>query len=105
MEQICVICCKLQLDGTKVDKPCLLPLVEYVVNLNKFLDEQVDRHVEEVKTNPSNFANLAKGLLAKVILFNLKRSVEAERMTIKQFQEAKSGFAQDPALKSTCTLS
>lgn len=66
----------------------LIPLVEDVKKLNIYLDTEAKRVCLEVKDNPHLYAELAQICLAQVILFNRRRSGEAERMTLSAFSEA-----------------
>uniref|UniRef100_A0A8W8MPK0 Uncharacterized protein n=1 Tax=Magallana gigas TaxID=29159 RepID=A0A8W8MPK0_MAGGI len=72
----------------KYNKPMLIPLVEDVKKLNIYLDTEAKRVCLEVKDNPHLYAELAQICLAQVILFNRRRSGEAERMTLSAFSEA-----------------
>lgn len=72
----------------KYNKPMLIPLVEDVKKLNIYLDTEAKRVCLQVKDNPHLYAELAQICLAQVILFNRRRSGEAERMTLSAFSEA-----------------
>lgn len=76
------------LHDKKYNKPMLIPLVEDVKKLNSYLEMEAKRVCLEVKDNPHLYAELAQICLAQVILFNRRRSGEAERMTLSAFSEA-----------------
>lgn len=77
------------LSQRKFNKTQLLPLVEDVVKMNSYLNKRA----EEIKKNwtEESYAEFAKICLAQVILFNRKRSGEAERMTVKGVHDSKRG--------------
>lgn len=63
----------------------------------------LNKKAEEIKKNwtEESYAEFAKICLAQVILFNRKRSGEAERMTVKGFHDSKRGGHVDPVVKDT----
>ncbi|XP_052813784.1 uncharacterized protein LOC128240867 isoform X2 [Mya arenaria] len=93
------------LENIKYNKPKYLPLVEDVVLLNKFLKKKTDSFLQtENKEHLSEqYPEFAKVCLAHVILFNRKRSGEAQRMTVKQYKMAKKGGRVDPVVMSILT--
>ncbi|XP_062599195.1 uncharacterized protein LOC134260661 [Saccostrea cucullata] len=77
------------LHNEKFNKPMYVPLAEDVVLLNKYLStaamtlkERLDDKIEEAV-----YSELAEVCLAQVILFNRKRSGEAQRLTLTQYNE------------------
>ncbi|KAH3690237.1 hypothetical protein DPMN_192405 [Dreissena polymorpha] len=93
------------LANIKYNKPKYLPLVEDVVILNKFLKKKADAvvHTVETEKHSANYPDFAKVCLAQLILFNRRRSGEAQRMTVEQYQMAKIGGKVDPVVKSILT--
>lgn len=87
------------LSQRKFNKTQLLPLVEDVVKMNSYLNKRA----EEIKKNwtEESYAEFAKICLAQVILFNRKRSGEAERMTVKGVHDSKRGGHVDPVVKDS----
>lgn len=75
----------------KQNKPHLLPLTEDVRLVTLYLKEQRSKCLTELKSNPTATAwhALAKASLANIILVNRRRSGEAARMFIKDYEEAK----------------
>lgn len=86
------------LTASKYNKTQLLPLVEDVVKMNAYLQKKA----EEIRKSWSNerCGEFTKLCLAQIILFNRKRSGEAERMTVESFHAAKSGGQIDSVVKS-----
>lgn len=92
------------IQDNKYNKPQLLPLVEDVVRLNKALEKKAIDLCIAIKENAyENYAELSKVTLAQIILFNRKRSGEAQRMTIKNYLEAKKGGQVDNTVLTTLT--
>ena len=98
----------------KYKKPKLLPLVKDVVKLQKYLRSKSQELCKQIEVNHHEqeegdsevkdvYTELAKVCLAQVILFNQKRSGEAERMTVKDFLEAQVNKVTDPVVLSTLT--
>mgnify|MGYP000324335466 FL=1 len=81
------------LESIKYNKPKYLPLVEDVVLLNKFLKIKAGAFMQTENTEQlsEQYPEFAKVCLAHIILFNRKRSGEAQRMTVKQYKMAKEG--------------
>ena len=77
---------KSTLDDRKYNKTKQLPLFEDVVTLDRYLNKQASACENEPK-NQDTYVRLAKINLARVILFNRKRSGEAERITIANYKE------------------
>ncbi|KAJ8321232.1 hypothetical protein KUTeg_001215 [Tegillarca granosa] len=76
------------LETKNYNKPKLLPLTKDVVKFDKYLKEEASALCRDIEKNVDNYSKLAKVCLAQVILFNRKRSGEAERITLKGFTEA-----------------
>lgn len=94
------------LNNIKYNKPKYLPLVEDVVLLNKFIREKLETILQAQETDQhlkEQYPEFAKVCLAQLILFNRKRSGEAQRLTVEQYQQAKIGGKIDPVVKSILT--
>lgn len=65
----------------------LLPLTEDLVQLNNFINENLNAAKIELKKdiNLTNWSRLASLTLSKIILFNKRRSGEASRLTLNQY--------------------
>ena len=73
----------------RYNKPKLLPVVADVSKLHKYLQAQALLLKEEMKVITwKKYAEFSKVCLAQVILFNRKRSGEAERVSLAEFQKA-----------------
>jgi hypothetical protein len=83
----------------KYNKTQLLPLVEDVVKMNNFISDRAEKVRNSWTVN--SYAEFAKLCLAQVILFNRKRSGEAQRMTVECYQSAKKGGQIDPVVMAT----
>ena len=91
------------LEKMKYNKCQILPLVEDVVLLNNHLTEKAEEYRNHSTITPGDYAEFAKICLAQIILFNRKRSGEAERMTIETYLNAKKGGEVDAVVQSTLT--
>ncbi|KAJ8315921.1 hypothetical protein KUTeg_006528 [Tegillarca granosa] len=69
----------------KFNKPLLLPLSEDVTALHNHLKKEV---AAIMASQEPNYQDLAEAVLAQVILFNRKRSGEAQRMKLEHFKNA-----------------
>lgn len=86
----------------KYNRPKLLPLVEDVAKLNNFITEKCQSVLSD--SNSSDvYREFCQLCLTQIIVFNRKRSGEAERMTVSQFKKAKVGGIIDPVIMSTLT--
>ena len=83
----------------KYNCPKVLPIVEDVMKLNKYLEVK-GKGLEGSETAYHEFSQLC---LAQIILFNHKRGGETKRMTIKQFQDAQVGGNVDSVIMSMLT--
>ncbi|XP_070537215.1 uncharacterized protein [Ptychodera flava] len=86
----------------KRNKPKYLPLVEDVVKLNQYLKTAAISTYADLKERPSQEAwqKLRDITLTQLILFNRKRSGEAERMTVKDFRNVRASEGIDTSLLS-----
>ncbi|XP_065921182.1 uncharacterized protein [Magallana gigas] len=77
------------LHDEKFNKPLLVPLAEDVVLLNSYLCTSAASLKESLKNgvDETKYSELAEVCLAQIILFNRKRSGEAARITINQYNE------------------
>ncbi|KAJ8301495.1 hypothetical protein KUTeg_020482 [Tegillarca granosa] len=93
------------LNDQKYNKAQLLPLTDDVVKLNKHLQSTANSLCKKIGNNPDLYSKLAQVLLTQVILFNRRRSGEAERMLLEGFNDAiKNGSGRpDPVVMSTLT--
>lgn len=60
----------------------LLPITSDLVKLGNYLDKEIKVAKEHVNTNYSRLASLT---LARIILFNKRRSGEAAKMTLNNY--------------------
>lgn len=88
------------LQMNKYNKPKLLPLVEDVVKVSKYIEHRL-KELEQQEKNTCSYREFCKLLLAQIILFNRKRGGEAERMTVENFKEAQLGGAADSVVLET----
>nr|CAH7745321.1 unnamed protein product [Callosobruchus chinensis] len=66
----------------------VLPLTEDLMKLNKYIAKEIAIFAVLLKKNPEEkyaWIRLAEALLARIILFNKRRSGEASKLTINQF--------------------
>lgn len=89
------------LSSLKYNKTQLLPLVEDVVKMNDFLQKKAEVMINSWSDDCC--AEFTKMCLAQIILFNRKRSGEAERMSVQSFHDARSGGQVDAVVKSALT--
>ena len=89
------------LSSLKYNKTQLLPLVEDVVKMNDFLQKKAEVMINSWSDDCC--AEFTKICLAQIILFNRKRSGEAERMSVQSFHDARSGGQVDAVVKSALT--
>ncbi|XP_053400253.1 uncharacterized protein LOC123523522 [Mercenaria mercenaria] len=68
------------LEQAKYNRVRYLPLVEDVVKLSKFIDNQIEDICKEKIGNKEHFSRLACLCLTQIIVFNRKRSGEVERL-------------------------
>ncbi|KAJ8307197.1 hypothetical protein KUTeg_015281 [Tegillarca granosa] len=78
-------------------------MTDNVVKLNKHLQSTANSLCKKIENNPDLYSKLAQVLLTQVILFNRRRSGEAERMLLEGFNDAiKNGSGRpDPVVMST----
>lgn len=91
------------LNEKKYNKHLIIPLVEDVKKLSNFLHQQAYELRAEIEVGKSDlYPELAQVCLAQVILFNRRRSGEAERMTVSAYNDALKGSGEtDPIILST----
>eukprot|EP00105_Crassostrea_gigas_P014934 XP_011431779.1 PREDICTED: uncharacterized protein LOC105331337 [Crassostrea gigas] len=91
------------LNEKKYNKHLIIPLVEDVKKLSNFLHQQAYGLRAEIEVGKSDlYPELAQVCLAQVILFNRRRSGEAERMTVLAYNDALKGSGEtDPVILST----
>lgn len=77
------------LHGAKFNKPMYVPLAEDVIVLNKYLKQKASSCctlLHAKKDLATNYSNLIEILLAQIILFNRRRSGEAQRIKIEDLE-------------------
>lgn len=81
----------------KWNKSSMLPLSEDVTAIQKHLNEKADKLQQQLKVNPNvnDWAELTQVALAKVILFNRRRSGEIARMSIDDYQQRSKSHNPD----------
>ena len=96
------------LETQRQNKPHVLPLTDDVKVVTLYLKEQRRTCLKELKSNPNveTWHALARATLANIILFNRRRSGEAARILVKDYQEGKDSrsVAQDDVLLSLSEL-
>nr|XP_022296603.1 uncharacterized protein LOC111106281 isoform X2 [Crassostrea virginica] len=91
------------LHDKKYNKPLLMPLVEDVKKLNCYLEKEARRLCSDA--DPCLYNELAQVCLAQIILFNRRRSGEAERMTLSAYKETLATGSGKPDEVVLSTLS
>ncbi|PIK35880.1 hypothetical protein BSL78_27293 [Apostichopus japonicus] len=81
----------------KWNKPTILPLSEDVVNLHKHLNVKITESTKRLSTDPDKLAwySLATATMAKIILFNRRRSGEVQRMPLEDYQRCNTHTNED----------
>ena len=74
------------LDNKKFNNPQLVPLVEDVCCLNRYLISELELARRELEHDSAASARYAELCLSQVILFNRRRSGEASRVKIMEYQ-------------------
>ncbi|KAL8576182.1 hypothetical protein ACOMHN_054276 [Nucella lapillus] len=85
-------CALSTLEGRKYNKPHVLPLTDDLKKVTKHLEVERKKCLSELRSEPtsSTWLYLAKVSLSNIIMFNRRRSGEASRMLISDFEAAKS---------------
>lgn len=85
-------CALSTLEGRKYNKPHVLPLTEDLKKVTNYLGENRKKCLSALRSNPtsSTWLNLAKVCLANIIMFNRRRSGEASRMLVSNFEDARN---------------
>lgn len=94
------------LQNKQYNRPNFLPLVEDVVKLYNFLEAKAKELCEKIaqENDMHIYLELSKVCLTLLILFNRKRTGEAERITMQGFLAAQIGQTTvDPVVLSTLT--
>ena len=86
------------------NKPRLLPLIEDIVTMTTFLTKHIRERMSALSNDVAAYAELVQLTLAQVILFNRKRSGEAERMRLADYQTAISANVE-PSTEVEASLS
>jgi hypothetical protein len=79
-----------------------MALAEDIRLLNAFLHEKAGE-VQKLPPTPERYRDMAEICLSQIIMFNRKRSGEAERITIKDYGHITDGPISDPAVMQSLT--
>lgn len=81
----------------KWKKPEMMPLVQDVVLLQKYLKQEANliREAIDEQISTEKWYDLAKVVLATIILFNRRRSGEASRIKIENFTDMSTEYNED----------
>jgi hypothetical protein len=74
----------------KYNKPEDLPLTEDLVKLVIAIREEMEQLLRLERLDQNNFRRLSELTLARIILFNKRRTGEASSLTVKAYQDAKA---------------
>jgi hypothetical protein len=85
----------------KFNKPQLLPLTKDAQMLHKYLKEESDKLRKNCQVE--DYRRFAEICLAQIILFNRKRSGEAERLKLENFQSCVIDTEVDEDILSSLT--
>jgi hypothetical protein len=76
------------LDENKFNNPEVLPLVRDVKKMTEFVSTNLRSSIDQLRRgNISAYSNVCRLALASLILFNRRRSGEAQRMTIENYEK------------------
>jgi hypothetical protein len=92
------------LHTAKFNKPKYVPLAEDVKLLFEYLQHEANvyaKHIDKKTDVENNYCNLVEITLALLILFNRKRSGEAQRMTVKDFKDGSQNNTLDEDVKNS----
>uniref|UniRef100_K1PTK9 Uncharacterized protein n=1 Tax=Magallana gigas TaxID=29159 RepID=K1PTK9_MAGGI len=92
------------LHGAKFNKPMYVPLAEDVIVLNKYLKQKACSCctlLHAKKDLATNYSNLIEILLAQIILFNRRRSGEAQRIKIEDLENGLQNNSLDEEIKKS----
>ncbi|KAJ8313890.1 hypothetical protein KUTeg_008451, partial [Tegillarca granosa] len=94
------------LSTAKFNKIQLLPIVEDVAKLSKYMESEIERIIQDVSDSDKlySYTRLCKIVLAQVILFNRKRSGEAERLRKNDFLKCAINQKVDDDICNTLTV-
>ncbi|XP_035812761.2 uncharacterized protein LOC118471566 [Amphiprion ocellaris] len=75
------------LEEKKWNKPKLIPLAEDVKKMHMYMTDKQKQYYKQllVEKIPKNWSNLAKVILAQIILFNRRREGEVSKMRLEAF--------------------
>ena len=76
------------LRANQYNRPRLLPLIEDVVKLQKHLSGKIEEKLSEMTQDINAYVDIVQLTLAQVILFNRRRSGEAECMKLSDYETA-----------------
>lgn len=94
------------LERRKYNSAELLPLTSDLIKLNNYIDTEIERLVAEISRccDKKTWYSLATFVLARIILFNKRRSGEASKITIQQYLSRPNWLEQNTEeLKSSLT--
>ncbi|KAJ8310494.1 hypothetical protein KUTeg_012359 [Tegillarca granosa] len=84
----------------KFNRPQMLPLVEDVVQLHKYLDSRLLEVSKQDLSFREQYLRYCEIILAQVILFNRKRSGEAQRIRLKDFKVVEEETVDEQIVES-----
>ncbi|XP_014673983.1 PREDICTED: uncharacterized protein LOC106814198 [Priapulus caudatus] len=76
------------MDTNRYNSPKLLPLMTDVVKLQTYLQKEAKAAAQELAEGTDSYARLAKLCLTQLILFNRRRSGEAQRVQLSELNKA-----------------
>lgn len=90
----------------RLNRPETLPLTEDLIRLNGHIKKVIEKLINEVAASPSreNYILLGQATLARVILFNKRRSGEAARMRLDEYEKTTSEENSEELKKSLTEL-
>ncbi|KAJ8311177.1 hypothetical protein KUTeg_011278 [Tegillarca granosa] len=91
------------LNMAKFNRPQLLPLVEDITNLHKYLDNKTTQIKCSNLTDKQKYRDLAEICLTRIILFNRKRSGETQRITVKNYESVLQSQTVDEEIMKSIT--
>lgn len=94
------------LSTAKFNKIQLLPIVKDVAKLSKYMESEIKSIIQDVSDSDklNSYTRLCKIVLAQVILFNRKRSGEAERLRKNDFLKCAINQKVDDDICKTLTV-
>lgn len=91
------------LSNRKMNKDDLLPLTADLIKLNEYLKFEMEQLINQ-NFEIENWKRLSKILLARIILFNKRRSGEASKMTMQQFFDSRNKIPENDVIGSSLSV-